>query len=216
VATTADDVATRCVIVCAGLQSDRLRTTEVPADVRIIPFRGDYYSLLPAARHLVRGLIYPVPDPRFPFLGVHLTRRIDGEVWAGPNAVLAFAREGYRRRDVNLRDLADVVSYRGFWRLARRHWRTGASEFWRDYRKAAFLAEIQRYVPAVGGDDITFGPSGIRGQALSRSGDLVDDFVFDSAPSVIHVRNAPSPAATASLAIGDHVASMAVDQFGLA
>ena len=136
--------------MCAGLQSDRLRTTAVPADVRIIPFRGDYYSLLPAARHLVRGLIYPVPDPRFPFLGVHLTRRIDGEVWAGPNAVLAFAREGYRRRDVNLRDLADVVSYRGFWNLARRHWRTGVSEFWRDYRKAAFLAEIQRYVPRWG------------------------------------------------------------------
>jgi L-2-hydroxyglutarate oxidase LhgO len=216
VATTAGDLVTRSVIVCAGLQSDRLRTTEVPADVRIIPFRGDYYSLLPGARHLVKGLIYPVPDPRFPFLGVHLTRRIDGEVWAGPNAVLAFAREGYRRRDVNLRDLADVVSYRGFWKLAGRHWRTGVAEFWRDYRKSAFLAEIQRYLPAVTGDDITFGPSGIRGQALSRAGDLVDDFVFDSAPSVIHVRNAPSPAATASLAIGDHVAAMAVDQFGLA
>ena len=216
VATTAGDIVTRNVIVCAGLQSDRLRTTELPADVRIIPFRGDYYSLQGAARDLVRGLIYPVPDPRFPFLGVHMTRRIDGEVWAGPNAVLAFAREGYRRRDVNLRDVADVVSYRGFWKLARRHWRTGASEFWRDYHKASFLAEIQRYVPAVTGDDITFGPSGVRGQALSPAGDLVDDFVFDSAPSVIHVRNAPSPAATASLAIGDHIASMAVDQFGLA
>ncbi len=147
---------------------------------------------------------------------MHLTRRIDGEVWAGPNAVLAFAREGYRRRDVNLRDLADVVRYRGFWNLARRHWRTGVSEFWRDYRKSAFLAEIQRYVPAVTANDIVFGPSGIRGQALSPAGDLVDDFVFDSSPSVIHVRNAPSPAATASLAIGDHIASMAVDQFGLA
>jgi (S)-2-hydroxyglutarate dehydrogenase len=216
VATAAGDIVARNVIVCAGLQSDRLRTTAVPADVRIIPFRGDYYSLRGAARDLVRGLIYPVPDPRFPFLGVHLTRRIDGEVWAGPNAVLAFAREGYRRRDVNLRDLADVVRYRGFWNLARRHWRTGVSEFWRDYRKSAFLAEIQRYVPAVTADDIVFGPSGIRGQALSPAGDLVDDFVFDSSPSVIHVRNAPSPAATASLAIGDHIASMAVDQFGLA
>jgi L-2-hydroxyglutarate oxidase LhgO len=216
VATAAGDIVARNVIVCAGLQSDRLRTTAVPADIRIIPFRGDYYSLKPAARHLVRGLIYPVPDPRFPFLGVHLTRRIDGEVWAGPNAVLAFAREGYRRLDVNLRDLADVVRYRGFWNLARRHWRTGLSEFWRDYRKGAFLAEIQRYVPEVTATDIVFGPSGIRGQALSPRGDLVDDFVFDSSPSVIHVRNAPSPAATASLAIGDHIAAMAVDQFGLA
>jgi L-2-hydroxyglutarate oxidase len=216
VATAAGDIVARNVIVCAGLQSDRLRTTAVPADVQIIPFRGDYYSLRGAARDLVRGLIYPVPDPRFPFLGVHLTRRIDGEVWAGPNAVLAFAREGYRRRDVNVRDLADVIRYRGFWKLARRHWRTGVSEFWRDYRKPAFLAEIQRYVPAVTSNDIVFGPSGIRGQALSPAGDLVDDFVFDASPSVIHVRNAPSPAATASLAIGDHIASMAVDQFGLA
>jgi len=216
VSTAAGDIVARNVIVCAGLQSDRLRATAVPADVRIIPFRGDYYSIKGAARDLVRGLIYPVPDPRFPFLGVHLTRRIDGEVWAGPNAVLAFAREGYRRRDVNRRDLADVVRYRGFWNLARRHWRTGVSEFWRDYRTSAFLGEIQRYVPAVTADDITFGPSGIRGQALSPKGDLVDDFVFDSSPSVIHVRNAPSPAATASLAIGDHIATMAVDQFGLA
>jgi L-2-hydroxyglutarate oxidase LhgO len=181
---------------------------------RIVPFRGDYYTLKPAARPLVRGLIYPVPDPRFPFLGIHLTRRVDGEVLAGPNAVLAFARTGYRRRDVNLADLARAVAFPGFLRLARRFWRTGVAEMWRDVSKAAFLRTVQRYVPAIQSGDLAFGPAGVRAQALDRDGTLVDDFRFGGDDAVLHVRNAPSPAATASLAIGSHGAETAIERFG--
>ena len=211
------ELDTRALIACAGLQSDRVaRLTGDAGPERIVPFRGDYYTLTPAASTLVRGLIYPVPDPSFPFLGVHLTKRVDGSVWAGPNAVLAFAREGYRRRDVNLRDVADIVGTSGFRRLARRYWRTGLGEMWRDWSKAAFLREIQRFVPAVQSGDIVFGPSGVRAQAIDPDGSLVDDFRFGSSTSdVLHVRNAPSPAATASLAIADELADRAVAQFGL-
>src|SRR5207247_98816 len=155
-------------VACAGLQADRVAAmTADPAPERIIPFRGDYYTLLPEARDLVRGLIYPVPDPRFPFLGVHFTRRIDGEVWAGPNAVLAFAMEGYRRRDISVRDLAGVLAYRGFIRLALRYWRTGLAEFWRDLSKRAFVGELRRYLPKLRADQVTFGPSGVRAQGLA-------------------------------------------------
>ena len=211
------ELGMRALIACAGLQSDRVaRLTGDAGPERIVPFRGDYYTLTPAASTLVRGLIYPVPDPSFPFLGVHLTKRVDGSVWAGPNAVLAFAREGYRRRDVNLRDVADIVGTSGFRRLARRYWRTGLGEMWRDWSKAAFLREIQRFVPAVQSGDIVFGPSGVRAQAIDPDGSLVDDFRFGSSTSdVLHVRNAPSPAATASLAIADELADRAVVQFGL-
>jgi L-2-hydroxyglutarate oxidase LhgO len=182
---------------------------------RIVPFRGDYYTLTPAATALIRGLVYPVPDPRFPFLGVHFTRRIDGEVWAGPNAVLAFAREGYRRRDVNVRDLAEILTTRGFLRLAGRFWRTGAAEMWRDWSKGAFLRELRRFVPELGADQIVFGPSGIRAQAVDVDGRLVDDFRFRESDRILHVVNAPSPAATASLAIAQHVAGRAVSRFQL-
>jgi (S)-2-hydroxyglutarate dehydrogenase len=195
----------RSAIVCAGLWADQVAgfTGDAGPDApRIIPFRGDYYTLTAAARHLVRGLIYPVPDPRFPFLGVHLTKRHDGEVWAGPNAVLAFRRTGYRRRDVSVRDLAGALAYPGFQRLARRYWRTGMAEMWRDWSKRAFLGEIQRYVPAVQAEHLVFGPSGVRAQALARDGTLVDDFDLAGTANVLHVRNAPSPAATASLEIG--------------
>jgi L-2-hydroxyglutarate oxidase len=206
------------VIACAGLWADRVAhlTGDDGADApRIVPFRGDYYTLTPDAASLVKGLIYPVPDPRFPFLGVHFTRRIDGQVWAGPNAVLAFARTGYRRRDVSLRDLAGTLTYPGFLRLAGRYLGTGLAEMWRDISKPAFLRELQRYVPELRGDQLVFGPSGVRAQALRRDGSLVDDFDLAGSGRVLHVRNAPSPAATASLAIGRTLAQRAIDQFGL-
>jgi (S)-2-hydroxyglutarate dehydrogenase len=199
------------VVVCGGLHADRLaRLTGDDPDPRIVPFRGDYYTLEPSARQLVRGLVYPVPDPRFPFLGVHFTKRIDGAVWAGPNAVLAFAREGYRRRDVRPRELLATLAYSGFQRLATKYLRTGLAEMWRDWWKPAFVAELRRYVPEIRGDDLRFGPSGVRAQALARDGTLVDDFSLTGSRRVVHVRNAPSPAATSSLAIGRHLAEMAI------
>ncbi len=216
VETTTGPIVARHLIVCAGLQADRVAAMAGSMDApRIVPFRGDYYTLTPDARHLVRGLIYPVPDPRFPFLGVHFTRRIDGAVWAGPNAVLAFAREGYRRRDLNVRDLAGTLAYPGFLRLAGRYLRTGLAEMWRDWWKPAFVREVQRYVPAIRADQLIFGPSGVRAQALGRDGLLLDDFSLGGRGRVIHVQNAPSPAATSSLAIGRTLAETAADRFGL-
>lgn len=214
--TTRGDLVARDVVVCAGLHADRVAAMAGSSDApRIVPFRGDYYTLTEDARHLARGLIYPVPDPRFPFLGVHFTRRIDGEVWAGPNAVLAFAREGYRRRDLNIRDLAGTLSYPGFRRLAGRYLRTGLAEIWRDWWKPAFVRELQRYVPEIRADQLTFGPSGVRAQALSRDGSLVDDFSLGGSGRILHVQNAPSPAATSSLAIGRVLAETAKERFSL-
>jgi L-2-hydroxyglutarate oxidase len=213
------EIRAAMVVACAGLWADRVaamsgdQTSDAP---RIVPFRGDYYRLAPAAADLVRGLIYPLPDPRFPFLGVHLTRRIDGEVWAGPNAVLAFRRDGYRRRDVSLRDLASTLAYPGFLRLAGRYWRMGAAEMWRDASRAAFARELQRYLPELRADQLTFGPSGVRAQALARDGTLLDDFDLAARPGVLHVRNAPSPAATSSLAIGERLASRVLEALGRA
>ena len=218
VRTTGGDVVTGAVISCAGLWADQVAalTGDAGRDApRIVPFRGDYYTLMPDARSLVRGLIYPVPDPRFPFLGMHFTRRIDGEVWAGPNAVLAFARTGYRRRDVSLPDLAGTLTYPGFLRLARRYLRTGLAEMWRDWSKRAFVAQLRRYVPELRADQLVAGPSGVRAQALARDGTLVVDFDLAGSGRVLHVRNAPSPAATASLAIGRELAARAVERFGL-
>ena len=214
--TTAGPVATRDLVTCAGLHSDRLAAmTGHAGGIRIVPFRGDYAILRPEARGLCRTLIYPVPDPRFPFLGVHLTRRIDGAVWAGPNAVLAFAREGYRRRDVDLRELAGILGDRGFLRLAGRYWRAGGAEMIRDLSLRLFLRALQRYTPSVTLADLAWGPSGIRAQALRRNGALVEDFAIARGPHVLHVQNAPSPAATASLAIGRELAATAVGQFEL-
>jgi L-2-hydroxyglutarate oxidase LhgO len=213
---TAGPIVAGNVIVCAGLQADRVAAMAGIDDApRIVPFRGDYYTLTEDARHLARGLIYPVPDPRFPFLGVHFTKRIDGEVWAGPNAVLAFAREGYRRRDLSVRDLAGTLAYPGFRRLAGRYLRTGLAEMWRDWWKPAFVRELQRYVPAIQANQLTFGPSGVRAQALSRDGSLVDDFSLGGSGRILHVQNAPSPAATSSLAIGRTLAYTAAERFGL-
>ncbi len=200
-------IEARVVITCAGVYADRVaRLTGAPESPKIVPFRGDYYVLRPERAGMVRSLIYPVPDPRFPFLGVHFTRRIDGSVWLGPNAVLAFSREGYRFRDVNLRDLKETLAFPGFRKLARRYWRTGGAEMYRDLSKRSFLKELQRYMPDLRPDDLLPGPSGVRAQALAPDGSLVDDFVVDRQEGALHVRNAPSPAATSSLAIAELIA----------
>ena len=205
------DLRARAVVVCAGLQADRL----AGSGDRIVPFRGDYYAFRPAAEDLVRGLVYPVPDPAFPFLGVHFTRRIDGRLLAGPNAVPALAREGYSRTSVQLRDAVEVLRRPGLRRLARSYARTGAAEFWRDLVKPAFVAEMRKYVPSVRSRDVTFGPTGIRAQVLARDGRLVDDFLIEEDASAVHVLNAPSPAATASIPIGREVAARAIARFAL-
>jgi L-2-hydroxyglutarate oxidase LhgO len=199
-------------VTCAGLQSDRLiegSDPESKRELKIVPFRGSYRLLAPRLARQVRGMIYPVPDPRFPFLGVHATRRLDGSVWIGPNAVLALAREGYARRAFSMRDTWESLTYPGFWRLASRYWRAGVSELWRDIRPPSFLQQLQRLMPNVSGDDLVPGPSGIRAQALARDGSLLDDFAIRQVERAVHVLNAPSPAATASLAIGDLVADRA-------
>jgi len=217
VSTPLGEVSAGLVVACAGLQADRVARFSGSRDgPRIVPFRGDYYTLTPDAQSLVRGLVYPVPDPRFPFLGVHFTKRIDGEVWAGPNAVLAFAREGYRRRDIRPMELLATVSDPGFLRLAGKYLRTGLGEMWRDWWKPAFVRELQRYIPEIRSDHLVLGPSGVRAQALSRDGTLVDDFVLGGSGRILHVRNAPSPAATSSLAIGGMLATTALERLAAA
>jgi L-2-hydroxyglutarate oxidase LhgO len=210
------ELEARFVISCAGLQSDRLAAMSGGTnDIKIVPFRGDYYVLRPEKRHLCRTLIYPVPDPKFPFLGVHFTKRIDNEVWAGPNAVLAFAREGYKRSHIQPKELWESVSFRGFQKLALKHWKTGLGEMYRDYRKSAFVAALQRYVPELKSDDLLPGPSGVRAQALDRDGKLMDDFVIQHGHNVVHVQNAPSPAATSSLVIAVMIVDKAQQNFSL-
>jgi L-2-hydroxyglutarate oxidase len=195
------------LVNCAGLHSDRIaELAGLKLDARIVPFRGEYYELRPARRRLVRGLIYPVPDPSFPFLGVHLTRMIDGSVHAGPNAVLALRREGYRWRDVSASHMAGTLSFPGFWGLARRNYRAGAAEVARSFSRARFAASVARLVPAVTGADLVRADSGVRAQVLTRSGALADDFLIRAAPRQVHVLNAPSPAATGAFEIARHVA----------
>jgi L-2-hydroxyglutarate oxidase LhgO len=204
------------LINCAGLFSDRIsRMAGDDPQVMITPFRGEYYDLVPARASLVRGLIYPVPDPQFPFLGVHFTRRINGSVDAGPNAVLAFRREGYRRSDFSLRDMASAAIFPGFWRMAAQHWRSGLDEFRRSFSKAAFVRALQRLVPEVAEDDLIPGGSGVRAQAVRRDGALVDDFEFVPSRRMLHVLNVPSPAATASLVIGRSIVRTAQEELGL-
>ncbi|MFC6878556.1 MULTISPECIES: L-2-hydroxyglutarate oxidase [Actinomadura] len=194
------------LVVCAGLQSDRVaRLAGGSAAPAIVPFRGEYLRLVPGRTDLVRGLIYPVPDPRYPFLGVHFTRRVDGGVDIGPNAVLALAREGYRRRDVRAADLWETLRWPGFRRLARRHWRTGARELYGSAVRRAFVAEARAFVPALRDADVVPAPAGVRAQAVDPDGSLVDDFRIGRLGPVVTVRNAPSPAATSSLAIAEHV-----------
>ncbi len=199
------------VVVCAGLHADRLaRASGEPAEPRIVPFRGEYWQLRPERSGLVRGLIYPVPDPTLPFLGVHLTRKIDGSVWLGPNAILSCAREGYRRADVDLRDLYETLSWPGTRRMLRRHWRAGVHEVDRSLRKRRFIGEARRYVPALIPEDAVPATAGVRAQALDRDGSLVDDFRLSVNGGVVWVRNAPSPAATSSLAIAEELVSRAL------
>lgn len=194
------------LVVCGGLQGDRLADlVSQQRDLRIVPFRGEYLRVSPAKEDLVRGMVYPVPDPRYPFLGVHLTRRVDGGLEVGPNAVLALAREGYRWRDVSPRDMAATLGWPGFWRLARTHWRTGVHEVHGSLSRRAYLALAQRYVPELGPADVLRGGAGVRAQALARDGSLVDDFRITSEDGITLVRNAPSPAATSSLAIAEYV-----------
>jgi (S)-2-hydroxyglutarate dehydrogenase len=217
--TPAGEVQARYVVACAGLYADKLaRMTGSPSVPRIVPFRGDYWILRPDRRYLARNLIYPVPDPSFPFLGVHFTRRIaDNSVWLGPNAVLAFRREGYGRLDVHPAELLEALAYPGFQKLAARYWRTGLDEMVRDFSKAGFLRSLQRYVPELTLADLLPGPAGVRAQALGPNGELVDDFIFNTdGRRVVHVRNAPSPGATSSLAIAREIADTADRVFGLA
>jgi L-2-hydroxyglutarate oxidase LhgO len=202
------------VIACAGLYSDRVASLSgAAASPVIVPFRGDYFVLRPDRRYLVNSNIYPVPDPRFPFLGVHFTPRVNGDIWLGPNAVLAFSRTGYEFANVNVRDLRSTFGSKGFRTFARRNWRTGFAEMERDLRKTSFLKSLQRYVPELTEDDLLPGPSGVRAQALTETGDMVDDFVIDEQPGILHVRNAPSPAATSSLQIGSYVVNRLAGQF---
>ncbi len=203
----------RFLVNCAGLYSDKITAMTQPPESKIIPFRGEYYEVRPEKHHLCRNLIYPVPDPSFPFLGVHFTRMINGSLECGPNAVLAFAREGYTRSTVNFLELAEVLSYPGFIRLAAKYWRAGAGEMWRSFSKAAFVRALQRLVPEISADDLETAPAGIRAQAVLSNGKLVDDFLIQENKNIINVCNAPSPAATSSLNIGKHIVDIVAERF---
>jgi L-2-hydroxyglutarate oxidase len=211
VQSTAGEMPADYLVNCAGLYSDRITALSGErAQAQIVPFRGEYYEVRPEAARICRNLIYPTPDPQFPFLGVHFTRMIQGGVECGPNAVLAFAREGYHLHDVNLRDLCETLAYRGFREMARRHWRMGLGELWRSMNKQAFVRALQRLVPEIQANDLSPAPAGIRAQAVLPDGMLVDDFLFQETERIVNVCNAPSPAATASLNIG----TMIVDRLG--
>jgi L-2-hydroxyglutarate oxidase LhgO len=217
VETSRGALAANSVINCAGLYSDRIaRMAGDDPGIMIVPFRGEYYDLIPERASLVRALIYPVPDPRFPFLGVHFTRRITGRVDAGPNAVLALAREGYRHSDISARDLASSILFPGFWRMAGKHWRNGLGEWHRSLSKRAFVRALQRLLPEINDGDLVPGGSGVRAQALKPDGALVDDFQFVPSGKVLHVLNVPSPAATASLMIGKTIVDTAAASLSLA
>jgi L-2-hydroxyglutarate oxidase len=206
VETAKQEFSGKLLVNCAGLQADRVaQLAGVDPGCRVVPFRGEYFELKPSAQHLCRNLIYPVPDPAFPFLGVHFTRMIDGGVECGPNAVLAFAREGYTFGTFKLRDLADSLAYPGFLRLAAKHWKMGAREMWRSLSKSAFVTALQRLMPEIKGDDLLPAQAGVRAQAVAPDGQLVDDFLIRAASGMIHVLNAPSPAATSALNIGNLV-----------
>jgi (S)-2-hydroxyglutarate dehydrogenase len=210
IATGTDVVRADALVNCAGLHSDRVaRLAGLTPPVTIVPFRGEYFTLKPEATHLVRGLIYPVPDPSLPFLGVHLTRMLDGSVHAGPNAVLALRREGYRWRDMSSRDLAEAARYPGLWRLARKYPKTAVDEVLRSLSRRRFANSLARLVPAVGREDLVRAGAGVRAQALRRDGTLVHDFIIETAPNQVHVLNAPSPGATCALEIAKHVADQA-------
>ena len=206
--TTTGEIEAGFLVNCGGLHSDRIaQRAGVSSNAKIVPFRGEYYELVPGKRHLVRGLIYPVPNPEFPFLGVHFTKMIDGSVHAGPNAVLAFKREGYRKTDLNCVDLLETLTYGGFWKLARKHYKEGIKEMYRSLSKKAFARSLQQIIPGIEESDLVPTHAGVRAQALSPDGKLVDDFLIVNGRNSIHLCNAPSPAATASLEIGNAVAN---------
>jgi L-2-hydroxyglutarate oxidase len=213
VRTPAGTFEARLLVSCAGLQSDRLAAVSgLRADVKIVPFRGEYYELKPHKRHLVKNLIYPLPDPAFPFLGVHFTRMVDDVVEAGPNAILGLAREAYRKKAFDFRDVAEILTYPAVWRLARRYWRTGATEILRSISKGAFTRGLRKLVPEVEKNDLVPAEAGVRAQALTKEGGLVDDFLIVEGKSSVHVLNAPSPAATASIPIGEYIADRVSDR----
>jgi len=201
------------LVNCAGLYSDKITAMTQTPESKIIPFRGEYYEVRPEKHYLCRNLIYPVPDPNFPFLGVHFTRMINGSIECGPNAVLAFAREGYSRWTVNFMELAEILSYSGFIKLAVKYWRAGAGEMWRSLSKAAFTRALQRLVPEISSDDLNPMPAGIRAQAVLSNGDLVDDFIIQENEKIINICNAPSPAATSSLNIGKNIVDIVAKRF---
>lgn len=205
---------TKLVVNCAGLYSDRIaKLTSEKLDLKIIPFRGEYYMIKPEKQHLVKNLIYPVPDPNFPFLGVHFTRMINGGIEAGPNAVLAFKREGYRKSMFNLVELGETLAWPGFQKVAAKYWKTGFGEMYRSFSKSAFTTALQKLLPDITESDLTPGGAGVRAQACDRNGGLIDDFLILEESNAINVCNAPSPAATSSLSIGDHVSDLALKRF---
>jgi L-2-hydroxyglutarate oxidase len=215
VETTQGTIQAKLVVNCAGLQSDQVsRMANARLDLTIVPFRGEYYELVPAKHHYLRGLLYPVPDPRFPFLGVHFTKRISGGVEAGPNAVLALKREGYEKSSFNLRDVLGYATFPGFWMMAAKHWRMSMGEYHRSWSKAAFVRALQRLMPELEADDLVPGGSGVRAQALDIHGNLMDDFHFVHADGIVLVCNVPSPAATASLAIGNYIVDTVIKYHG--
>jgi (S)-2-hydroxyglutarate dehydrogenase len=216
VQTKGGDFRARYVINCAGLYCDTVaRMAGVQTELEIVPFRGEYYEVKPECRHLVKALIYPVPDPRFPFLGVHFTRRVNGSVEAGPNALLAMRREGYTGAGVDLSEAAETLGFPGFWKMARKYWRMGLAEQYRSWVKGAFVKSLQKMVPELQESDLAPGGSGVRAQAVDNDGNLLDDFYFLHSGRMIHVCNVPSPAATASLEIGKEIVDMLVQQFDL-
>lgn len=214
--TSSDSFQTNYLINCAGLHSDRVaRSAGVQSPVKIVPFRGEYYELTPPAQHKVKGLIYPLPNPEFPFLGVHFTKMVLGGVECGPNAVFTFKREGYKKGSFDFRDTIEVADFPGFWKLASQHWRMGIDEMYRSYSKRGFLKNLQKLIPSIELQDLTRSPSGVRAMALKPNGDILDDFYFETTDREVHVLNAPSPAATAGLSIGDEIVKKVEENFSL-
>ena len=214
--TTSGTVVAKYVLNCAGLHADTVaRMMGVDVGVKIVPFRGEYFSIIPEKEHMVKGLIYPVPNPSMPFLGVHFTRRINGSVEAGPNAVLAFAREGYKKTDVNLKDTLGTLSYSGFWKMSAKYWKVGMHEQYRSLVKGVFVKSLQKLMPEITGDDLGDPGAGVRAQVIDSNGGLLQDFAIEASPNAIHVLSAPSPGATSSLTISEYIVDLAQESFDL-
>ena len=212
--TSKGEIKTKVLVNCAGLQSDRIaQICGITPNLQIIPFRGEYFTLVKEREFLIKNLLYPVPDPKFPFLGVHFTRMIKGGIEAGPNAVLAFKREGYKKTDFSVKDILQMISYGGFWKMAAKHYKMGIKEFYRSFNKSEFVSALQKLVPEIKSSDIYPGGAGVRAQALEPDGKLVDDFRIIEAENMVHVLNAPSPAATASISIGHTIAAIAIKRY---